>query len=98
MEPEIKPEREKLLVKLEKDSPELTANWLSYYTLYWIGKFLNLGSKIKESDLPDVIPEREASDLTDKLEDVWLKESKKSKPSLLGAIWASVLHIEFFAT
>ena len=51
----------------------------------------------KESDLPDVIPEREASDLTDKLEDVWLKESKKSKPSLLGAIWASVLHIEFFA-
>ena len=83
MEPEIKPEREKLLVKLEKDSPELTANWLSYYTLYWIGKFLNLGSKIKESDLPDVIPEREASDLTDKLEDVWLKESKKSTPSLL---------------
>jgi len=49
MEPEVKPEREKLLVKLEKDSPELTASWFSYYTLYWIGKFLNLGSKIKES-------------------------------------------------
>jgi len=49
MEPEVKPEREKLLVKLEKDSPELTANWFSYYTLHWIGKFLNLGSKIKES-------------------------------------------------
>jgi len=46
----------------------------------------------KESDLPDVIPEREASDLTDKLEDVWLKESKKSKPSLLGAIWVLVLY------
>ena len=52
MEPEIKrsvekSEREKLLVKLEKDIPELTANWISYYTLHWIGHFLNLGSKIK---------------------------------------------------
>ena len=37
-----------------------------------------------------MIPEREASDLTDDLEDIWLKESKKSKPSLLRAIWASV--------
>ena len=46
----------------------------------------------KESDIPDVIPEREASDLTDELEDIWLKESKKSKPSLLKAIWASVLY------
>ena len=55
MKPEIeqevsvkKSEREKLLVKLEKDIPELTANWISYYTLHWIGHFLNLGSKIKE--------------------------------------------------
>ena len=52
MEPEIKrsvekSEKEKLLVKLEKDIPELTANWISYYTLHWIGHFLNLGSKIK---------------------------------------------------
>ena len=54
MKPEIEPEvsvkkseREKLLVKLEKDIPELTANWISYYTLHWIGHFLNLGSKIK---------------------------------------------------
>ena len=52
MELEVKPEREKLLVKLEKDSPELTANWLSYYTLHWIGKFLNLGSKIQKFSNP----------------------------------------------
>ena len=60
MEPEVerpevekqkvkKPEREALLVKLEKDIPELTANWISYYTLHWLGRFLNLGSKIKAS-------------------------------------------------
>ena len=47
VEPDVPPEQAKLVIKLEKDTPELTANWFSFYTLNWIGKFLNLGSKIQ---------------------------------------------------
>ena len=41
----------------KENVPELEAGFLSYYTLHWIGHYLNIGSKLTDKDIPKITPE-----------------------------------------
>ena len=71
------------------ESPEITASFSSRWTLWWLNKFISLGSKkpIEKEDLYTLIPDRKAETLIPKLEKYWREELKTNNPSIINALW-----------